>query len=108
MTRVILRALVAFAAIVCGCEAVPDLTFPPDAPPDSVDEAQPPADDAGLGSCPDAAAAGYACCGTIPCFGDCPNMCAACMKKDCMQGTFCCAKTNGNATCLQPNAHCQP
>jgi hypothetical protein len=115
MTRVILRAVVAFAAFVAGCEAVPDLTFPPDGAPDSSEDAQPPADDAGLGNCPEAAALGYTCCGTVPCFGTCDqNVCLTCMNKKCMTGDFCCPKTmsgmsgNVNVSCLPIDGHCQP
>lgn len=94
MTRACAGPIVALTAFLCGCEAVPSLTFL-DAAPDAVDEAPSPAVDAGLDAC--AVPRGqtqYICCGTVACAHCTSDMCGLCANQGCMQGEFCCAKVN--------------
>lgn len=103
-TRIPGRAapFVALAAFLCGCEAVPTLTFQPpvDAASDTADETRPPAD-AGPGRCADPdSGQPYTCCGTVACAGGaCTALCDMCISK-CTPPEYCCAN--------QMNVVCKP
>lgn len=95
-----MRALALLAAVTLGCESVPSLTFAvaDGAPPDG-----PLSDGGGDGTGPEAGDAGCnpqnlppgasACCGNVPCNGNClPAECAMCQFACPYPGELCCAK----------------
>ena len=97
-----------------ACDAVPGLTFAGsdagqdagpnvgDAGADAFDAADAPeSSDAGCPAQPPAGAA--ACCGTVPCNGDCDAHCSECLSR-CSLGQVCCAKNN--VMCHPPTFVC--
>jgi hypothetical protein len=99
--RVAFLALATVAGL--GCEAVPDLTFAT-APSGDGGAGQIGDGDCTSGLPPDAA---NACCGQIPCSGDCnPVSCDTC-QNDCNDpGMICCAKQR-NVVCHPIGTPCQ-
>jgi hypothetical protein len=75
--------------LVCGCEAVPDVTY----------------SDAG-DTCPSQVPSfATVCCGAIPCSGaNCAAACTACQK--CSPIDLCCPNTGGQVVC-KPSLACQ-
>jgi hypothetical protein len=105
------RLLGAMAIPLLGCDDVPTLTFPGE-------DASPNLADVGADSfaAPDALApieagcpvhpppGASACCGSVPCNGDCDAHCLECQSKCAPLTQVCCAKTN--ATCHAPTFVC--
>jgi hypothetical protein len=111
MTTRILKLAGPIAALSCGCEAVPALTFLPqvDAASEAVEETRPP--DAGLGGCADPdSGQTYMCCGAVACAG---ALCTAAVCNSCSKCTapdeYCCANPNnpGNVACMGVGTICR-
>jgi hypothetical protein len=105
--------IAALAALPCGCEAVPTLTFLPPgdaAASDTIEETRPPAD-AGLGGCADPdSGQTYMCCGAVACAG---ALCNATVCNSCSKCTppdeYCCANPNNpsNVACKTVGTICR-
>ncbi len=83
-----------------GCESVPALTFTTAPPADGGAEAD---GDCTSGLPPDAA---IACCGSVPCSGECSAAnCGACQAECDTPDTLCCAKLH-NVVCRPVGSPC--
>jgi hypothetical protein len=120
-----MHGVVLAAAAVAGCEAVPTLVFPAAdasvAVPDDATALGDGASDGGAASdaiadagdadlaeasCPARPPAGAtACCGSLPCGGDCDARCSECLTKCSALGSVCCA--GSSVTCHNAGFLCK-